>query len=677
MLIKSTAFLLEWTAIRAATDLRFRLSFGHGSAYNGEMPRRSYLAEIDRLPQAYESAMQADIADIARALDGWRGKPLIAVGSGGSYSAAHFAARLHETIIGTLARAATPLEVVSELPSASVGALLLSAGGRNPDALAAFRALARRDDIRPLVLCCEPDSLLARLATRHSRASLVSVRLPFGRDGYLATSSLLSSALVLGRAYEAVTDHSTIPLTLADLLQNDVGVCVAELRKSTALLWQRLSTVVLYDPLSSPGATDLESKLVESALGAVLLSDFRNFAHGRHLWLARNGDTTGLIALASQSVLSLAQRTLDLIPSTIPSALVRVEHNGPAGMIESLVLAMLLTAAAAASKGIEVGQPRVPKFGRQLYHLRAVPARTSGKNSVTSTVASAIARKRSASADPSVDWTVAYDRFVARLCNARFGALVLDYDGTLSDGVDRFRGVSNSVRAPLIKLLRSGLVVGVATGRGTSAGEALRRALPRRFHDSVFVGYYQGAVIAPLGDADAPRAARPPDESLASVGALLTRHARISSMATIAVRRFQITANLNDPAQELEAWALINDVVATRVPMPLSVLRSRHSIDIVPPGVTKRLVVDAVQTRLGSTGGDVLCVGDRGGWPGNDATLLAGEFALSVDEVSSDPSTCWHLAPEGIAGVDATAYYLRRLAGNGAQARFSPPDDRG
>jgi hypothetical protein len=41
---------------------------------------------------------------------------------------------------------------------------------------------------------------------------------------------------------------------------------------------------------------------------------------------------------------------------------------------------------------------------------------------------------------------------------------------------------------------------------------------------------------------------------------------------------------------------------------------------------------------------------------------LATEYSLSVDQVSSDPDTCWNLASPGIKNKDATLEYLRAIA---------------
>lgn len=58
------------------------------------------------------------------------------------------------------------------------------------------------------------------------------------------------------------------------------------------------------------------------------------------------------------------------------------------------------------------------------------------------------------------------------------------------------------------------------------------------------------------------------------------------------------------------------------------------------------------------THADILSIGDKGQWPGNDFDLLANPFSLSVNEVSGDPTTCWNLAPAGHRGVQATLDYL-------------------
>jgi hypothetical protein len=67
------------------------------------------------------------------------GYPLLTIGSGGSLSAAHLAATLHESSTQNPASVCTPLEFLTGSQSGtSTAILLLSAGGRNPDVLSAL-----------------------------------------------------------------------------------------------------------------------------------------------------------------------------------------------------------------------------------------------------------------------------------------------------------------------------------------------------------------------------------------------------------------------------------------------------------------------------------------------------------------------------------------------------------
>src|SRR5687768_14049011 len=98
---------------------------------------RSYDSEIDQLAETYAFGCETDVEALCAAAGTLRQYPLLIVGSGGSLTACHFVARLHETYARQPARVLTPLEFL-EFPRPQIAAvLLLSARGRNPDILAA------------------------------------------------------------------------------------------------------------------------------------------------------------------------------------------------------------------------------------------------------------------------------------------------------------------------------------------------------------------------------------------------------------------------------------------------------------------------------------------------------------------------------------------------------------
>jgi hypothetical protein len=116
-------------------------------------------------------------------------------------------------------------------------------------------------------------------------------------------------------------------------------------------------------------------------------------------------------------------------------------------------------------------------------------------------------------------------------------------------------------------------------------------------------------------------------------------------------------------------WDLAQQTVLLTVQRNVTITRSSHSIDIVAAGVTKLNVLNRLKERVPNM--PILTIGDRGRWPGNDYELLKEAFALSVDELSVDPHTCWNLAPRGQRGITATLGYLQALRDTYGVLRFS------
>ena len=90
------------------------------------------------------------------------------------------------------------------------------------------------------------------------------------------------------------------------------------------------------------------------------------------------------------------------------------------------------------------------------------------------------------------------------------------------------------------------------------------------------------------------------------------------------------------------------------------VLASGHSVDIVAATTTKTAVAETVGARV--FGGSVLAIGDRGEIGGNDHALLAwGEWSLTVNLGSADPTRCWFGGTGDRVGPDLLLQYLKNL----------------
>lgn len=140
-------------------------------------------------------------------------------------------------------------------------------------------------------------------------------------------------------------------------------------------------------------------------------------------------------------------------------------------------------------------------------------------------------------------------------------------------------------------------------------------------------------------------------------------------MCTIEVRPYQITLTPKINASLAILHELVLELLAVEGAPGVSVACSSHSVDILAPGVSKRLVVEATSARLPKSREDtqVLRVGDSGTWNGNDIHLLSSPFSLSVAHCPLNLSWAWNLAPPGHRGSQAALDYINamRFDGNG------------
>jgi hypothetical protein len=146
---------------------------------------------------------------------------------------------------------------------------------------------------------------------------------------------------------------------------------------------------------------------------------------------------------------------------------------------------------------------------------------------------------------------------------------------------------------------------------------------------------------------------------------------KLFGIASVRVGVDQLTVSPTSLGSERQLWLPVVEAIRREGIPDLRVLRSSHSVDVIPGVSSKMRVLEEVLRR---TGPEILAIGDRGCWPGNDYEMLTTPFALSVDEVSPDPDAAWNLAPAGQRGVGALLHYLEAVRFEGRAFRIFSKD---
>lgn len=625
-----------------------------------------YEGELDKLSITYNRALNMEIGPIKTAIAGASAASVIGVGSGGSFTAASLLCDLHEKYTGRVSRPSTPLEIICNPTLAAASPVfLISAEGKNPDIIEALQR-ARMHSARPIhIITNRPDSPLVECANKLSNINLHVFELT-EKDGYLATNSLLLTAVIIARAYgELDNDAEAMPPSLEALRLGDGAVddWLARSGDFSTEAAKRGGVIVVFSPLLRPVAADLESKLSESALLYCQLADLRSFAHGRHLWLAERPQDSAILALIEPTLEKLWGSMRALLPPGIPTTTMSFHGGKPQDLLAGLVAQMRFVSVIGNLKGQDPGHPNVPQFGRDLHYINVPdlipppPEQIGGSETSKYDVLGA----RWPSLQHRGAMRRALKTFEKDLEAQTFRAIVFDYDGTLSASRREDSGPSSQIADHLKGLIDHGALIAIASGRGDSIQTELQRCLPANYWPKINLGLYNGGHITTLNVGTGKT--RPTNEFLSHVTRIVRGLQGLGvPIETIRTNHpYQVSVRFQEGANIEGNWFVIADALR-QAGLDLSrVVKSKHSVDILSPLAGKAKLVAHLIEEFKVNPNEILTVGDQGAWPGNDSSLLEHRYSLSVDAPSRRLDRGWKLAPTHKRDVDATLWYLDRI----------------
>jgi HAD superfamily hydrolase (TIGR01484 family) len=350
-------------------------------------------------------------------------------------------------------------------------------------------------------------------------------------------------------------------------------------------------------------------------------------------------------------------------PEGIPTLTMSLSGADPVCLIAGLVAQMYLVATVGRELGKDPGRPDVPTYGQEIHYANlrdmiplppvAGPAEEQSKYEVLGAYWPSQRNYGTMRRAAKI--------FADTIRKQCFKAVVFDYDGTLCGSQSRDSPPQPTVIKHLVRLVRAGIIVGIASGRGGSIQTCLKEIVPEDVLPKIRLGLYNGGWIAAANESPVPP--QETSEFLSHVTRIVVhlKSLGVPILSHHTTHPYQVSIRFREGITTDTMWFVIADALRQVGLNPSTIVRSKHSVDILANGVSKSaLIADIIQTGK-IIPYQVLAMGDQGAWPGNDATLLEHRFSLSVDMPSRRLDRGWKLAPVEKRDVDATLWYLELM----------------
>lgn len=612
---------------------------------------------LGRIAETVSLVSQYDGFALEQALNDGRGRLAIAVGSGPFLAVAHYFARCRATLGLGASLVMTPMEFILNLQDwGNAEIWLFSADADSPDTRAAFRSAAARSSqaVRSMTTY-----RIGNATASHGGDSIV-VPVVDSNDGLLSVNAMDAMVSALLFASDRLTERP-LRAALADKLTSAMQTKPRSPNRPTSGFNVGDTVVLLHDPQLMPIASMMEAYLWQTGIAPVQRSDFREFACNRYKWSSLHSGSTFLLALTTCESEFIWDGLREAMPPGSRNQTINCGDGGrfanASGMLtgQAVLSQMLCVVDRAAALQASIPSDEVACDPRALQELDAC---------LTPAVRhKAIARQLH---DPIFDESnslgILGKRRLHALETARFVGIALDYDGTVVSNEPpeaRLGPPPRAVIDQLVRLADNGILVGIATGRGSSAGAKLREALPKRLHAEFLIGYFNGACIRTLDvdiSTDQPRR----HSRITEVADWVASSQLLRTGAHIYSGSFQVTVRLGqivDPRNFVEQMAACPAVAIG----DMRLVRSRHTFDIIPAETTKLAVIHSLAQRASGQDAHILAIGDSGSPLGNDRQLLLRPHAISVDRVCGDCNGTWSLFGHGVRGPAALLRILQSI----------------
>lgn len=342
----------------------------------GKNPIEKYSKKIQEIAKTIEKAEASDVNPLTAFFDmaKQRGQTLCFFGAGGAASPATFATQLANEQ-GMVAMTLTPMAVMTlgEEVIKKMCFLAITASGGPVDMQVATEYLLK---IAPEQVYClttnsldhknrfgQLDNKVGLMVKSYNPAHAICVNLSVHSDGFVGTNKHVGLSLLLYRAFHPEETHFADKLLLPDMEPYEARLPIDMSLKDISDLH------ILYGALGRSAANDMEGRMLEAGVIPAMATDFKNFTHGRHVFLDKHPQST-ILMLVSPSDERFVTNMIALIPQERPIIFIRTQRKDMLGALQLMICTFYLSIDICAPLGINAYSPGAPKWGGKMWALK-------------------------------------------------------------------------------------------------------------------------------------------------------------------------------------------------------------------------------------------------------------------------------------------------------------------
>lgn len=295
---------------------------------------------------ALEWAEKQDVEKLSRFLLESANVPLYCFSSGGSSASNDYLALLYESN-KAMAKSLTPLSMASisdeALKSAKI--IITSGGGHGSDE---DYTVHRAASVNPQGVCGITSKNDGHNIVINTLKGVTDNWFLFNtprQSGFIGTDSIIA---MFGLFYKAFTNDSDIVNKLDfDLSSTHCYSYAPRVEGNIPSIKDIRNYIVLYNGWSRPAAQDFENKMIEGGIASVQLCDYRNFCHGRFIFLSKHLEDSVLLLFLTPREKEFARRLVlegktfrgqrDVFPKNTGIIIIETGHDDPLASIDLMI----------------------------------------------------------------------------------------------------------------------------------------------------------------------------------------------------------------------------------------------------------------------------------------------------------------------------------------------------